>query len=87
MDNTNDTFPVSDGIHSDIVVVNRRMEIDTQSGLSTILIPEIVAITKHLPHDFTNVDVHMKSGTVFSIPNVTPEYYETLNEIWVRYLE
>jgi hypothetical protein len=54
------------------------IEIDTQSGLTILNLHNVIAITKV---DYTpSVDIHMDSGTVFT---VTDDEYSELAQAWM----
>ena len=55
----------------------------TQTGEAMIVMTEVVAIVRHLPNrENFNVDLHMKSGTIFVIPDCNEEDYNALLDMW-----
>jgi|TARA_R100000781_G_scaffold104519_1_gene68253 hypothetical protein len=59
------------------------MRVKTQTGEAMIVMTEVVAIVRHLPNrENFNVDLHMKSGTIFVIPDYNSEDYEALLNMW-----
>lgn len=59
------------------------MRTKTQTGEAMIVMTEVVAIVRHLPHrENFNVDLHMKSGTIFTIPDYNEGDYMALLDLW-----
>ncbi len=55
----------------------------TQTGEAMIVMTEVVAIVRHLPtRENFNVDLHMKSGTIFTIPDYNEGDYMALLDLW-----
>lgn len=55
----------------------------TQTGEAMIVMTEVVAIVRHLPNrENFNVDLHMKSGTIFTIPDYNEGDYMALLDLW-----
>tara|TARA_B100001094_G_scaffold329920_1_gene393844 strand:+ start:5925 stop:6155 length:231 start_codon:yes stop_codon:yes gene_type:complete len=55
------------------------VRIQTQSGEAIIDIAEIVAVVRHLPHrEYFNVDIHMRSGTIFTAEDKTEEFFDVI---------
>ena len=55
----------------------------TQKGEAMIVMTEVVAIGRHLPHrENFNVDLHMRSGTIFTIPDYNEGDYMALLDLW-----
>jgi len=62
------------------------MKIKTQTGTAMILMTEVVAIVRR-HHDnismaMSKIDLHMRSGTIFVIPNYNEEDYNALLNMW-----
>ena len=48
-----------------------------------IVMTEVVAIVRHLPNrENFNVDLHMRSGTIFTIPDYNEGDYMALLDLW-----
>ena len=48
-----------------------------------IVMTEVVAIVRHLPNrENFNVDMHMRSGTIFTIPDYNEADYIVLLDMW-----
>ena len=48
-----------------------------------IVMTEVVAIVRHLPNrENFNVDLHLKSGTIFTIPDYNEGDYMALLDLW-----
>jgi len=59
------------------------MRVKTQTGEAMIVMTEVVAIVRHLPHrENFNVDLHMRSGTIFVIPDYNEADYNALLDMW-----
>ena len=59
------------------------MRARTQTGEAMIVMTEVVAIVRHLPNrDNFNVDLHMKSGTIFVLPDYNVADYDALLDMW-----
>ena len=59
------------------------IRVTTQTGEAMIVMTEVVAIVRHLPNrENFNVDLHMRSGTIFVIPDYNSEDYEALLDMW-----
>jgi len=59
------------------------MRARTQTGEAMILMTEVVAIVRHLPNrDNFNVDLHMRSGTIFVLPDYNVADYDALLDMW-----
>ena len=55
------------------------IRVHTQSGEAVIDISEIIAVVRHLPHrEFFNVDIHMRSGTIFTAEDKTEEFFDVV---------
>ena len=60
------------------------IRVHTQSGEAIIDISEIVAVVRHfqvwkMPHrQFFNVDIHMRSGTIFTAEDKTEEFFDVV---------
>ena len=55
----------------------------TQTGEAMIVMTEVVAMVRHLPNrENFNVDLHMKSGTIFVIPDCDEADYNALLDMW-----
>ena len=64
----------------------RYTRLATQTGEAYILMDEVVAIVRHwregdLPVPF-NVDIHMKSGSIFVLIDYTEENFWALLNVW-----
>tara|TARA_R100000152_G_C6780663_1_gene213694 strand:+ start:23 stop:229 length:207 start_codon:yes stop_codon:yes gene_type:complete len=59
------------------------MKIMTQSGEAHIMMEEVVAVVRHLPHrDNFNVDIHMRSGTIFTVCDSDVDQFEEILTAW-----
>ena len=59
------------------------MKVTTQTGEAMIVMTEVVAIVRHLPNrENFNVDLHMRSGTIFVIPDYNEADYMALLDMW-----
>ena len=60
------------------------MKIKTQTGTAMILMTEVVAIVRRHQSltEYHEIDLHMKSGTIFVIPNYNQEDYQALLNMW-----
>ena len=54
------------------------MKIKTQTGTAMILMTEVVAIVRRQQE----IDLHMRSGTIFVIPDYNSEDYGALLNMW-----
>ena len=58
---------------------------DTQSGEANIDFDKVVAIVRHLPHrENFNVDLHMDSGTIFTLSDCDVPDYMMLLDAWSK---
>mgnify|MGYP003133035316 CR=1 FL=1 len=59
------------------------MKLMTQSGEAHIMMEEVVAVVRHLPNrDNFNVDVHLRSGTIFTVVDVDVDRLEEILTAW-----
>jgi hypothetical protein len=59
------------------------IRVTTQTGEAMIVMTEVVAIVRHLPNrENFNVDLHMRSGTIFVIPDYNEADYNALLDMW-----
>ena len=59
------------------------MRVTTQTGEAMIVMTEVVAVVRHLPNrENFNVDLHMRSGTIFVIPDYNEADYMALLDMW-----
>jgi hypothetical protein len=60
------------------------MRIKTQTGEAMIVMTEVVAIVRHYQEKegSFNVDLHMKSGTIFVIQDYNEADYNALLNMW-----
>ena len=59
------------------------MKLMTQSGEAHVLMKEVVAVVRHLPNrDNFNVDVHLRSGTIFTVVDVDVDRLEEILTAW-----
>ena len=56
------------------------MKIKTQTGTAMILMTEVAAIVRRYGQD--EIDLHMRSGTIFVIPNYSQQDYDALLDMW-----
>lgn len=59
------------------------MKLMTQSGEAHIMMEEVVAVVRRLPNrDNFNVDVHLRSGTIFTVVDVDVDRLEEILTAW-----
>jgi len=60
------------------------MRVKTQTGIACIVMTEVVAIVRHHPssREIPLIDLHMKSGTIFVIPDFSEADYNALMDMW-----
>jgi len=59
------------------------MRLMTQSGEAHVLMEEVVAVVRHLPNrDNFNVDVHLRSGTIFTVVDADVDRLEEILTAW-----
>jgi len=64
------------------------IRVKTQTGEAMIVMTEVVAIVRHYwnpdseKEDSFNVDIHMKSGTIFVIQDYNEADYNALLNMW-----
>jgi hypothetical protein len=58
---------------------------ETQSGEAHIDLDKIVAVVRHIPHrDNFNVDLHMESGTIFTVSDCDVPDFMMILDYWAK---
>ena len=60
----------------------RYIQLTTQTGEAYILMEHVVGIVRHEGDEPFNVDLHMKSGTIFVVIDYTKEDFWALLQAW-----
>jgi uncharacterized protein YcgI (DUF1989 family) len=55
----------------------------TQTGASTIDMSRVTAIVRHLPRERTNIDLHMRNGSIFVVVDVEGAVYDKLVDLMI----
>ena len=60
------------------------MRVRTQTGVAMIVMTEVVAIVRHhsSSREIPLIDLHMRSGTIFVIPDFNEADYNALLDMW-----
>ena len=59
------------------------MKVMTQTGEAYVVMTEVVAMVRHLPNrENFNVDIHMKSGTIFVVMDCNEPDFNAMMDMW-----
>ena len=62
----------------------KYIQLTTESGKAYIMMEHVVGIVRHEGDEPFNVDLHMKSGTIFVVIDYAKEDFYRLLDAWAR---